>query len=129
MTSQDKLSRYEQKKPEPPLAQTRKITKKESLRQKSLSLIKEELEKFLTRGGKIEGYDQISNSVSLSEEQAKEFLNYMDCSAGKFPFINRQADPREDVYRGNGGKSITAEYLADNTVYIWNKPKRSAEFE
>ncbi len=105
-----------------------KYEKKERLYQKSLLLIQERLERFLSKGGKIEGYEVISDCVGLSEDQAKKFLDYMELFL-RFPYLERTKDPREIVYNGNDGRPFNAEYFAENTLYIWDKNNKLAEFE
>ncbi len=90
-------------------------------------LFKEYLQDFLA-GGQIEGFDQFSEAVALNKEDAKNFLNFID--AKKFldfieakhiyPYLCREADPRESSFKEPFRNKFTIAYFAQNTIYIWN---------
>lgn len=94
--------------------------KKEKLHQASRKIVAEALEKFLTDGGEIFGFEDFHDrDIGITEEQTKKFLDFME-RPRKHPYIDPKKDPREPAYVKNEKGIFTIEYFVENTIYIWN---------
>lgn len=94
------------------------------MREAVKELVTERLEKFLTDGGKLEGYDDFKDGdVGLTEARFKAFLNYGERTGkGRYVYLGSSGDPRDLRFKGSKDGLIdkVIQHCVDHAVYIWN---------
>ncbi len=95
-----------------------------NMRQAVKELVTEQLEKFLTDGGQLEGYKDFKDGdVGLTEAQFKDFLEYGERTGkGRYVYLGSSGDPRGFRFKSSKDGLINKviQHCVDNAVYIWN---------